>query len=311
MKYSNKYGVYDKETGELIDNDEFVVVTKTDFENQALKDKRKAQYLQAQKRKSISNYAHDNENFVFYLFSKYKVLDNLKPQNAIRLMYLATYMEYDTNCLQDDDLRKLKKEDISEIMGLGKTAFSSFYKEVTQKKYLIACDDGRYKLNPKFFHKGQMNIKPLVNERFTRVYINAMRKLYTSVDPKDHVYLGYILDMVPYINMQWNVVCHNPLEQNEDDIIPMTFGEFCDEIGYDKKNLYRLLKVYDRIKFEWNGKHQLFAAFIYDKNKENMKIFINPHIFYAGENFDKIKCLGIFFKNEKEKEKDIKRDESI
>ena len=80
---------------------------------------------------------------------------------------------------------------------------------------------------------------------------------------------------------------------------------------YAKKNLYRLLKVYDRINFEWNGKHQLFAAFVYNKHKEDMKIFINPYIFYAGDNFDKIKFLGIFFKNKDEKEKEIKQNESI
>ncbi len=285
----------DEKTGEVIDGENCILISKENFEKQTVKDKNKADFIASLNRKKQSNLANNNENFVFYLFREYKKFDDLKPQDAIRLMYLATYLEYDTNYLQREN-EYLTKKDIANIMKLNRATFKTFYNSIIEKNYLIKCNEG-YKLSEKHFHKGTIETDYLIDKRFIRVYINAFRKLYNSVKTTDHVYLGYIIDMIPYINMQWNIICHNPLEQDKNEIVPMTFGEFCNELNYDKSHLNRLLNVYKRIKFEWRGKQQLFAAFIYEKNKEDMKIFINPNIFYAGENFDKIEFWGIFFNN--------------
>ena len=69
--------------------------------------------------------------------------------------------------------------------------------------------------------------------------------------------------MMPYVNVQWNIVCHNPLEDHLEMIEPMTLGEFCDVIGYDRTHAQRLLDNYRKITFNWKGKQQYFCTFFY------------------------------------------------
>lgn len=71
-----------------------------------------------------------------------------------------------------------------------------------------------------------------------------MRKLYIMVQPSQHKHLGYLFKMLPYVNLEYNVLCHNPLESNLDDIQLMTVSEFCGAIGYDISNWHRLNKIY-------------------------------------------------------------------
>ena len=46
-------------------------------------------------------------------------------------------------------------------------------------------------------------------------------------------------------------------------IEPMTLGEFCDAIGYERDNAQRLLDNYRKITFNWKGKQQYFCTFFY------------------------------------------------
>ena len=289
--------VADNDTGEVLEMQDGVFYSNEVLAEMAKNEEKRRTYLEEHKRKQASRLANDNESFIFYLFREYKKFDDLKPQDAIRLVYLATYIDYDNNYLMIHN-RKMTKQDLFVAIGISRPSFTDLFKTLIAKGYLIE-DDG-YKLNKKYFHKGAMSIDNPVDKRFIRVYINALRTVYESSKIADHVYLGYIFDMIPYINIQWNILCHNPLEPDRDKVIPMTFGEFCDEIGYDRSHLNRLLAVYRRIKFYWRDKEQLFAAFIYEKNKEDMRIVINPNIFYAGSNFDKVEGFGTFF-NEKKK----------
>ena len=68
-----------------------------------------------------------------------------------------------------------------------------------------------------------------------------------------HTNLGYIFKLIPYVNCEYNIICHNPLEKDLDLIEPMTVGEFCEAIGYDKTNASRLIKIYNEIIFEVDG----------------------------------------------------------
>ena len=90
-----------------------------------------------------------------------------------------------------------------------------------------------------------------------------MRALYEATPHRLHQYLGYIFLMMPYVNVQWNIVCHNPLEDHLEVIEPMTLGEFCDAIGYERDNAQRLLDNYRKITFNWKGKQQYFCTFFY------------------------------------------------
>ncbi|MGN0394923.1 MAG: hypothetical protein ACI4EF_06135 [Coprococcus sp.] len=107
--------------------------------------------------------------------------------------------------------------------------------------------------------------------------------------------LGYIFKMLPYINLEYNVLCKNPLEQNLENIEFMSLAEFCHAIDYDISQLSRLLKIYKSLTFEVKTKQERFCAFVYDGlDRGSARIFINPHILYNGSSYSQVKVLGKF-----------------
>ena len=104
--------------------------------------------------------------------------------------------------------------------------------------------------------------------------------------------------MLPYINLEFNVLCKNPLETDLERIEPLSLKEFCAEIGYDTSQINRLLNIYRKLTFDVKGKQENFCAFVFDGiNRNKSKIFINPNVLYNGSNYRRVKILGMFCRN--------------
>ena len=119
----------------------------------------------------------------------------MRPKTAARLMYLATYLSY-------DGVHSERKR-MAELLGLKRKTFDRFFAEVTDAGMLIKTDDG-YTMNRNYFVRGK--VERADSTRFTRVFIKSMRALYEATPPRLHQYLGYIFLMMPYVNVQWNII---------------------------------------------------------------------------------------------------------
>ena len=258
-----------------------------------LREKRRRYFKEAddlsKKRKNYS----DLSNFIFHLYRGTNCFTNLKPQTAARLMYLATFMSYKDGLLYCTQRSPMNKKTMMEAMGLKRDAFESFFAETTKTGMLIKDDDG-YFVNTEFFAKGKVKSDEFV--RITKVFVNSVRQLYLATDKGMHQYLGFIFMLIPYVNREWNIICHNPTETDRDKIQPMSVGEFCDSVGYDRKNANRMIENFHSITFNWHGRKQRFCSFVYEKDKAEMRIFCNPNIFYTGKHFEQVETLGVFFK---------------
>ena len=238
------------------------------------------------------------DHFVMYLFTKFQNLTDLKPAMAIRMVYLQTFFGYNFSTFGYNS-KTLSKKKIKEIMNLKDRTFTEFFRAVTEAQYLLKKGK-EYELNSEKFIKGKLTFEEQITDvRYVKVYIDSLRKLYLSVPQKKHVYLGYVFQVIPYVNRQWNIVCKNPLETNIDLVEPFTAGEFCELIGYDKSQFARLNKVYKDIKFEYKDTQQMFLAYVTTPAFDDPRIFINPNIFYAGNDFQKVEILKIMFNHKK------------
>lgn len=275
----------DGETGEVLDGAKIYTKEQLEANKRHKEIQKKAEQYRADK---------PENQFVWNLFNGYKNLSDLKPQTAIRLTYLATYLEYDSDFLKNNgDL--ITREKMQSLMVLNDTAFKKFIKEVTDKGYLIK-EKKCYRINKEVFNKGKLKpSKDLAENRAMRIYINAIRKLYLATPSVKHVYLGYVFQLIPYVNREYNIVCHNPLETNRENIDPITVGQFCDLIGYDKSNASRLINVYRDITFEWQGKEMTFCGYYWEPKKADMRFFVNPLIFFAGSDYHRVEILELCF----------------
>ena len=145
-------------------------------------------------------------------------------------------------------------------------------------------ETGALCLNKDFFIKG--SLKEMSDKRdCTRLFCNFIQDVYDACDNiKSINQISYLYKLIPFVNRRTNIVCYNPKEQDPEKVYPITLGEFCDMIGYSRKNARRL--VSDLLSLKCNGQN-LIGFFVTNLNQTSWKIIVNPHIYYGGQN-DKI-----------------------
>ena len=236
--------------------------------------------------------------------------DDIQPSSLIRLIYLGTYLGYNTNKLMRTLKIPMKFDDLQKSLNLSETSTYDFWNEVSPK-YLNIDSDGDIIISDEFMFRHGIHRKNY-GTSYQKFYINSIRKLYKSTDPRNHKHLGYIFKMLPLINKEFNIICYNPDEKTLDMIEPIEIEDFCNMIGYDYHNVRQLMKLYSKIKFKVRNEKELqkFCSFVYDgDNKEQIKIFVNPNIIDCGSDFEKVEVLGAFCKDNPNTRKRGKRKE--
>lgn len=262
-------------------------------EDQQRNRERKEQREQNQRRRNASNEFGD-----FYFIRGEQEFPELSPQTLARLIYLETYIAYvdktnkHKNKLMKTRKTQMKRDDLTEVLGLSETAVYEFMREVSPE-YVTEDENGLLFSNAEIFVRGALKRREYTS--YQKFYKDGIQKIYRSVKKSQHRYLGYLFQMLPYINVEFNILCHDPAETDLDKIHPLTIGEFCDKIGYDVSHLNRLKNIYSKLRFDVDGKQVRFCAFVTDgSERKDMRIFVNPRVLYAGTRYDKVEILGAF-----------------
>lgn len=183
---------------------------------------------------------------------------------------------------------------MQEVLGLSTGTTFKFWKEVNPQ-YIIEDVDG-LKLISDDITRGTITDSKKSYQRF---YIDAIRKVYLETKPTRHRHLGYVYQILPFINFEYNIICWNPEEKVLDNINPLTVAEFCGFIGYNAGDYKKLLKLYRQITFEINNQREYFLTFVMNEaDAEHIRIFVNPRIIYSGSDYKKVEVLGAFTKCE-------------
>lgn len=238
--------------------------------------------------------------------TEFNKIEDLEPQEATRLMYLSTYVSYDNNILKYDNGVVMKKKDIKKVMNLSDSMCRRFIDNMIKKGYLIEVEFG-YQINKSIIHKGSDKERLLSDtERYSKIYIQAMRKMYMSVEPRQHKFLGYVFQMLPYVNIYHNILCYNPYEKNEEYIKYINMIQLCEHLGLSHDNVTRFRKNAEKVLFEFNGTLQHFMCYVLgaeDESKNQGMIIINPNILYGENEINRQDALVTFYK----KDKDLKK----
>lgn len=219
-----------------------------------------------------------NSDFTWIVFEYGKeLLPNIKDQSLVRLIYLSTICDYDGVLPPKSVIKKKLK--------LSDKYWSYFFKEMRSNNLILEDEEtGALCLNKDFFIKG--SLKEMSDKRdCTRLFCNFIQDVYDACDNiKSINQISYLYKLIPFVNRRTNIVCYNPKEQDPEKVYPITLGEFCDMIGYSRKNARRL--VSDLLSLKCNGQN-LIGFFVTNLNQTSWKIIVNPHIYYGGKN-DKI-----------------------
>lgn len=231
----------------------------------------------------------------FYFIPTNEDFADLKPQTATRLIYLNTFLNYDDNTIYNHTrLREpLRRAELADKLKISKAAASQFFNEVSPK-YLSEDSDGAIHSNNTIFHRGKID-KSQKYAIYQKFYTQGVRKLYEASKPSQHKNLGYIFKLLPYINLQYNVLCFNPFEQELNKIEFMMVAEFCEKIHYSKSNINKLISIYKSLRFDMEGQQQKFIGIVNNElDYASGQIFINPRVLFCGDDFKRVEVLGAF-----------------
>ena len=245
----------------------------------------------AKKQQISSKFAkYGNFYWLFYDIQKPLFEGNIDSATVTRLIYLATYMSYNDNKqLQFDNGNPIMRKDLEKVLGLSSTSTKYFLRQCKAHRLLAIDDSGIYVTAP--MSKGKLTPKQKRDDDAIRIYISAVRELYKKTDEITRKNLSYLFSILPWVNRQYNIVCSNPEEKDQEQIKPLSTLELANLVGCNDANIRRFKTGLRNIEIDG-----AVAVSWVVNNLKKEKLFINPSLYYAGMDPEKVEILGNFCK---------------
>ena len=208
----------------------------------------------------------------------------IKPETVTKLIYLITFLGYD-GVLMRTRRRQMKIQDLHDVLGVSKATVTRFWGEVSPK-YLYQNDEGAVCVNASIFIRQKMKRKQYT--AYQKFYVDGVRTLYKAVPVSAHRRLGHLFQLLPYINMEYNVLCWPECveEKDPEKIRLLSIAEFCRLIGYDVRHFNELASGYREARFQAESHTEHFCVFRYERiEQKTAKIIVSPYVMYNGSDY--------------------------
>lgn len=227
----------------------------------------------------------------FYFNNYVELLKSINNDYALafRFIYLCTYINYEGELLFGMGNAYMTEKDLMEVLRM-KHSMTSKVKKLLLDYELISIDKEtkHIKVNTKYCNRGVFTSKDY-KDQSTRVFDDGIQKLYKSSMVTEHKKLGIVISLLPYMNIQFNIICHNPKEKIMTNIIPLSSREICEITDYSSQYYSKLIDVLTTTTV--NDK----PLVMYTKAGDVESYIINPSIFYRGSNIENLKYLVNLF----------------
>lgn len=284
-KQTNKMTLVDLETGLIFENVKSVT---TEKQEDYLK---KSREIQRERQEFVDNYG----NFYFLKYKSNKTYEeDVLDSDSARIIFLASYMDYDGK-LKFDDGTLIRKQDLAQLLKISPNKFYELYKRLTGINLLVMNEDKSLSLNSNKFIKGKIKTK----DEYTRLFIHAVRTLYENCGSREYESLGLVYRLIPYVNYKHNILCTNPHEKDVDKIEALTFADISTIFGYVKTRASDVVNILSKFGIidDYYGKLHIFGYIGVDLDISNSKIKVNPLLMYSGLNVDMDDIVLSFTKN--------------
>ena len=231
------------------------------------------------------------------LYEMKKALElGVSHPNVTRLMYLATYMDYD-NILRAGNNTLMTKRSMQKCLRLKEDTFRNFYKECIDAK-LIQYKEDKYFLNQSIFKRGRITQEQAKNDNTMFLYHKGIREIYENSKISEHKILGYVFLVIPYVNQTFNVICKNPKEESFQEMECLDWNDVGDILQI---NAIRNLKMKFK-RFTVGGQY----VFVDASTDSKSFIFVNPQIYYTGKNWEQVEWIeGVCSSSQLERKSEI------
>ena len=220
--------------------------------------------------------------FFFYFYKKMDKV-NIEEQYKVRFLYLSSYLDYNSDYIVSKDGNRktnISYDGLRSILNLSIRECRNTIKAFEENN-LIKKEKNGYRLNTEYCFRGVGG----TIKNCSRVFIDTVRELYLETLPRHHKQLYFFFKLLPYINMQHNVITKDVKEENIHNIKPLSMGEIALILGSYEKNPKKLFEILS--KFQIKGEsiiclHKIKGVDLYS---------VNPRVFYRGTQIDNLKAL--------------------
>lgn len=264
------------ETGEIID----VISYRT----------QQQQNIIEQERRKLLYKNNDNFIFITYRACKQLNIDNkiFTQSDITRIIYIASYST-NKNKLMITERTPMTRDKLFELMNLDVKFFNRFYNKLIKNNVLIEKEENLY-FNEKIMFFGKIK-----NHQYNviRVYKDSIQRLYQSISAKQHKRLSILYMLIPYINIKYNIICHNPFEADKDRVKPITLEELSSIFNYNLKAFIVLIDFLSDLLDKNNN--PVIKQVLNTKNKKDNTIIVNPRVIYGGNNISDVEAYFPIF----------------
>lgn len=255
------------------------------------------QVRRLQETDELSRHQIENGGFIFALFKQSTSIKErfptLSKPDIARLMYIVTFTAWETGRLQSENGKEIyTKKDLSELIGMSKKRFNEFFRKLKNENIIQETKEtGEIFINPSVFYRGNLKNHgyDISEYQYTRLFRKTVHDLYKQFQGRRLGQLANIYAVLPFLNFDTNIICHNPTETSEDLIRPMTLQEVSKMLEYGNDS--KLKAALNDIKID---NKPVFGFFEDPHNRRQLRIVINPRIVFAG-NGESLKAIKALF----------------
>ena len=116
---------------------------------------------------------------------------------------------------------------------------------------------------------------------------DGVQEIYKEAKPTEHTKLALLFELLPYVNFKHNIICRKPKEEDITKVEAFTLYELAQLFNVNQTRL----------------KNQLFKLRVNEEEviglfsrPTGMHIYVNPKVYYKGNNVEDIKALTNMFK---------------
>ena len=266
----NKISAFITADGELIDitgEGKRVIIAEKD---ERIITKKQIEHIKREKQRR-----EDLTDFVWVKFQYNQPLyPTIKSNIVARMFCLATHTNKDGFTATKQNIRVI-------LNGINDGAITELINSMNEQGIMTPEKGGKYRVNRDCFYRGDMDE---CGENHIRLFTSATRMLYCSLKPTEQCYMAYIMQMIPFVNRQTNILCHNQIEQSIEHTEYMKLKNFCEIMRLDVTHTSRVRK--QLLKLRING--ELAVGFFNDVDSMELVpngkyVVVNPGLYYGGE----------------------------
>ena len=215
------------------------------------------------------------------------LFDDLNDPNIARLAFLATYINGD-GFLSDSKGHPLCRKDLAPLLKIEAKGVRRLLFAAKKAGYIYEKDNLIY-FNRSVFFRG---VNENSDRNYMKLYLMGIRSLYNKYSKT----LALAIRMIPYMNIEYNILCSNPTERNIKKIKGLKFIDLAKLFNVSIHNTTRLRdQIIGKDIILSGGSEKAFNLLRCKKLSQSAKaLFINPCVYYAGTHWKDVEILGCF-----------------